>query len=418
MRTHWYTFSHADTRVLFHNNKAHYKGGAIYVETEFGMPVCFFQLDHVWEYASSNIQLTFEGNHANLAGSAINGGCVNSCWIYEVQVTHFRRRMAGPPSVKVFEKIFNFMNSTSAPSLSLVSSDPIRVCFCNNATIDYAFSQIIQREAFPGQMFEVEAVAVGQQNGTTPGIIVSTITSNTTAQFEEVQKVQEGHVMCTQLQYSISPQREDDNLMIQLTPQGVSRDFYTTTFINFTLNTCPPDFELHHVYRTNHNLTMCDCDSQLALYNMTCDINNQSISIAGSVWINASFSTHLEYLGLIVHAHCPFDYCTTSHIAFKMDTPDAQCAFNRSAILCGACLPGYSVALGTSRCLKCSNITLLLLIPLCAAGLALVFILMVLNLTVSTGTINGLILYANIVRDNHAVYFLRGDKRIFTVFIA
>jgi len=147
-----------DTRVLFHNNKAHYKGGAIYVETEFGMPVCFFQLDHVWEYASSNIQLTFEGNHANLAGSAIYGGYVDSCWIYVVQVTHFRRRMAGPPSVKVYEKIFNFMNS--APSLSLVSLDPIRVCFCNNATIDYAFSQIIQREAFPGQTFEVEAVAV------------------------------------------------------------------------------------------------------------------------------------------------------------------------------------------------------------------------------------------------------------------
>jgi len=81
-------------------------------------------------------------------------------------------------------------------------------------------------------------------------------------------------------------------------------------------------------------------------------------------------------------------------------------------------LPGYSVALGTSRCLKCSNITLLLLIPLAAAGLALVFILMVLNLTVSTGTINGLIFYANIVRANHAVYFPPGDKSIFTVFIA
>ena len=55
--------------------------------------------------------------------------------------------------------------------------------------------------------------------------------------------------------------------------------------------------------------------------------------------------------------------------------------------------------------MKCSNTWLLLIIPFALAGVALVVCLMVLNLTVSTGTINGFIFYANIVRANTATFF-------------
>ena len=407
------------TTILFSRNIARHRGGAIYVETltEIGIPPCFFQLDHVRKYTSSNVQLIFEGNHANQAGIAIYGGRVDSCSINEVPLYTIVERFSrvSTPSVQVFEKLFNFSNSIH--SLSLVSSDPIRICFCNDTGIDYAVSQILPKQAFPGQLFEVEAVPIGQYNGTTLGVIVARITSNTTAQFEKIQRVQQGHVNCTSLQYSISSEKDNENLLIQLTPQGVSRefyDFYTTTFINVTLNPCPPSFQLQQA----QHLKTCNCDSQLAPYNVTCNITDQSISRTGSVWMNATFSEQSEYLGLIVHSHCPFDYCATSHVVFKIDTPDAQCSFNRSAILCGACLPGYSLTLGTSRCLKCSNAMLSLLLPLAIAGLALVLVLMLLNLTVSIGSINGLIFYANIVRANHAVFFPPGDTSFFTVFIA
>ena len=64
-----------------------------------------------------------------------------------------------------------------------------------------------------------------------------------------------------------------------------------------------------------------------------------------------------------------------------------------------------SIALGTSRCLKCSNIYLMLLFAFAAAGLALVFVLTLTNMTVSEGTINGLIFYANIIHINQAIFF-------------
>ena len=60
---------------------------------------------------------------------------------------------------------------------------------------------------------------------------------------------------------------------------------------------------------------------------------------------------------------------------------------------------------GSSRCLRCSNWWLFLIPMFAFAGIALVFLLTVFNLTISIGTINGLIFYANIVRANTAVFF-------------
>ena len=103
---------------------------------------------------------------------------------------------------------------------------------------------------------------------------------------------------------------------------------------------------------------------------------------------------------VIVHEHCPFDYCkpTKGYSELNLLHPDQQCAFNRSGILCGRCQTNFSHVLGTSKCKQCTKYWLDLIIPLIAvAGVALVVGLIVLNLTVSVGTINGLISYANIV---------------------
>jgi hypothetical protein len=48
---------------------------------------------------------------------------------------------------------------------------------------------------------------------------------------------------------------------------------------------------------------------------------------------------------------------------------------------------------------------LLLVLPFALAGIALIVLLSILRLTVSTGTINSLILYANIVQVNRRIFF-------------
>jgi len=76
------------------------------------------------------------------------------------------------------------------------------------------------------------------------------------------------------------------------------------------------------------------------------------------------------------------------------------------------------LVLGTSRCKQCTNSHLLLLIPFVLMGVAMVFLLLVCKLTVATGTLSGLVFYANIVGANHALFLPVGTTDAFSVFIA
>ena len=109
----------------------------------------------------------------------------------------------------------------------------------------------------------------------------------------------------------------------------------------------------------------------------------------------------------------------TRPTAGDVNVSSYQCALNSlSGGACG-CPSGLSLSLGDPEyCLKCSNIYLVLIIPFALAGLALVFFIKVLNLTVAEGTINGLIFYANIVQANQAVFFPAEETNPLKVFIA
>jgi len=95
-----------------------------------------------------------------------------------------------------------------------------------------------------------------------------------------------------------------------------------------------------------------------------------------------------------------------------------QCENGRSGLLCGKCKSGLSLTLGSSKCTQCSNLHMLLLIPLALAGIALVLLLLICKFTVAAGTINGLVFYSNIVTVNRAIFFPPKQTNILTVFIA
>ena len=76
------------------------------------------------------------------------------------------------------------------------------------------------------------------------------------------------------------------------------------------------------------------------------------------------------------------------------------CLSKRTGIMCGACVSNYSLLLGGYECADCSGSTykgVLLFLAFIAIGIVLVILLLGLDLTVSTGMVNGLIFYSNIV---------------------
>ena len=116
--------------------------------------------------------------------------------------------------------------------------------------------------------------------------------------------------------------------------------------------------------------------------------------------------------------YCPLNYCNKEDINVTLSEPDIQCNYNHSGTLCGGCQPGLSLALGSPQCLQCSNNYLALFIPLILAGPALVFFIKLLDLTISQGTLNGLIFYANVIKANEYIFLPRRQTNPLTVFIA
>ena len=104
----------------------------------------------------------------------------------------------------------------------------------------------------------------------------------------------------------------------------------------------------------------------------------------------------------VVSYDCGY-YCAKAFRTVKVSDIDSQCLPGRTGILCGACKPGFSRVLGgRSECRRnCSYTTFpFLLIFFLAFGALLVGFIMALNLTVTEGTINGLLFYSMVIQSN------------------
>ena len=164
---------------------------------------------------------------------------------------------------------------------------------------------------------------------------------------------------------------------------------------------------------------MCVCEPRLAEYTGThqCNITNGvgKIKCMSSQRFLIGYNDQSQEL--ILHPHCPFYYCVNNTVTFSLNNSDIQCAYNRSGHLCGACKNNYSLMLGTDHCKQCTNSHLFLLIPFALMGVALVFFLLVCKLIVATGTISGLVFYADIVAVNRGPSFYQWNLHILFQFL-
>ena len=187
------------------------------------------------------------------------------------------------------------------------------------------------------------------------------------------------------------------------------KEMYTyPVYINISLRPCPPGFSL-----SKHPPFKCDCNQMMQqLPGVKCHIQDQTISRSGLVWISTDGNE------TVAASNCPYNYCNREEINMHLEDPDSQCNFNHSGTLCGGCQPGLSLALGTNQCLHCPNTHLALLLPFALAGVVLVCFIKVIDLTISQGTLNGLIFYANIVKANEYLLFTEKLTSPLAVFIA
>ncbi len=119
------------------------------------------------------------------------------------------------------------------------------------------------------------------------------------------------------------------------------------------------------------------------------------------MWVNATFNKYNKSKsdGILFARYCPLNVCRTDEKLINLGTnSNSQCDFNHAGTLCGGCENNYSLAIGSSHCIRCSSdLPLLMLMFFGAAGFLLVLLILLLNLTVTQGLINGLVFYANVL---------------------
>ena len=402
----FYLMPHAHIQIT--NNRAK-RGGGIYVEDQNAATTipCFFQIVELeYPYSHLDAMITLENNTAQEAGNAVYGGRIDQCYLLTSSQQFVYNSTA-------FTRIFNIVNSSSP--VSQVSSNPVAVHVCKHKNI--TGSKVHEDQVYPGQMLKVPVVLYGQRNGSVPGIVRGELVNKLRgAHFAPLQETQETEYSCTKLTYTIFSTGHHESILLSVDDVQYYEE-KTQALVNVTLLPCPPGFKLSNL------TTQCECNPLLKDRGLSCNISGAIplVQRTKTVWI----SIHPNRNDTILHDNCPLDYCKPTSFWLQLEHPDEQCAYKHSGLLCGRCKSNLSLAIGTSQCLECTNIHLTLLLPFALAGLMLVLFLIVCNVTVSMGTINGLIFYANIVRVNHAFFYktpttsaLKVPQNVLAVFIA
>ena len=378
---------------------------------KFNLDRCFFQIDELINYqtrtdyeiqAYLDIYLTFHANYAQIAGSAVYGGVLNGC----IMELYYK---TGGQTVSSQPLLYLQLEADS------ISSDPFKVLLCEDGipNLNTSTSELV-RQVHPGELLHFPVVASGQGEDTTPAVIRAFFNDSfgiaSLGQFQDIQKVTKN---CTELYYQVHSSATNYNETLVLYADGSCSTDGQLLNIHLKFLPCPPGFSLNSSESSENT---CDCEPRLQKYTTECNITKMTITHEGVFWVG--YDNHSQTL--ILQPHCPFDYCkpATDRISFPLNNTDLQCENKRSGILCGKCKSGLSLALGSSNCLQCSNLHVLLIIPFALGGIALVLLLLVCKLTVAAGTINGLIFYANIVTVNRAIFFPPNETNILTVFIA
>ena len=158
------------------------------------------------------------------------------------------------------------------------------------------------------------------------------------------------------------------------------------------------------------------CDPRLDYGNIECNIDNKSFLRPANSWIGFTKQSPVasSKTGVLFHPNCPIGYCLSCGVSITSNTSDGQCESHRTGLLCGRCEDEYSLTLGNQKCKKCSNTYLLLILPFTVAGLFLVAVLFALNLTVTEGSVNGLIFYANVMVMNYSTSFSGETSYLYT----
>ena len=364
----------SSANLEFIDNHASYKGGGIYLEeaTDSGSQIVL---------NGPNIPLTLINNIAGLVGGDMYGNYIPSRYHNQFKLTH--------------------TNITS-------TSNPVWICFCDphaKTSYENCLDGVSTQQIYPGQTLQFYVALFGYDyfGSLTPtdGIVQVYNEHDTLLNQTYIPNT------CSLIKYT--PKLTQTGYQRYSVSNCPTSSKTTGYMLDFIVKECPIGFRL------DKSQGSCTCSQSVSRDNVTCDITSLSITHNGLLWIG-TYHTSTPFNAnatnpnaCIINEDCLL-YCSPNPVTFKMNDTDTQCVDNRGYRMCGSCTEGYSLLMGSNKCGHChNNYMMIAWIALFAVmGVLLVVLLIALNLTISVGTLNGLLFYANIVKLYEPVFSRKG----------
>ena len=378
------------------NNYAERTGGGLQVSLSnclLSIPKCFFQYTREVSrnlHLLKTINFTIANNTAETAGDNVYGGSMDFCYLLRLPRRKYNLSIHVP---------YN-----NHRHISSIASDPYRVCIPHPASLFHCETNTSAR-VYPGEKMSIWVRVVGQYYGAVKGTVVAN-SSHDEVPIEESERSQTVNKLGSNVTYTVYQSSSNFTGATLYLKAGFHNDNdYNTrhppvrVFISF--KKCPFGF-VNDSIAPSSKWYACKCIESKKILITNCSIQYQTITKLSRSWLGNFEMNNQTYLAF--NKYCPFDYCNSSFLTLRSGahniSQDEQCQYNRTGILCGSCPPSQGLVLGSSECrANCSNVWLLLIVPFALAGLLLVLLVHLLNLTVTVGTICGLIFYANVLQD-------------------
>ena len=393
--------THPNSTLLFVENAALAYGGAIYIELstpyEFVLShSCFvrYSYEHLlpdrW-----NTNLTFISNRANevtQGNNAIFANTLRPCLKSHVEDTC--------TDVFLYKKPFYYHPNTS----HLIMTSPLLFNFSN--------SKETSIDIVPGEVYDLQVHLVDElcQNITHVMFIASCV------------ELASPHVLPL-YRFTNGPiqiaGKPKETCQLQLKTDS---DYQATKVLNVTLLDCPPGF----VY--SNETAQCKC-----LVNET--YSNPAIKSCELTTFQAHYNS-FYWVGYLpenpknlLFGSCPYRYCYTDHVSQNQLLPRNKTILdeyvcgsrNRTGLLCGKCIHGYSVMMNspTFACYKCETRhhfgILYLLLSYIIPVTILFVVIMTYNIRMTYGPFSAFLFYSQIISSQYhrnLDYFLNVDSPI------
>ena len=390
--------------VHFVNNLATGYGGAIYNDgkvVKHNSNPCSLRIsdsdteDRIDCARSASI--TFIDNHALQGGHAVYAKPIYDCMSC----------FGAPPDVEIFGDgiVYSFFKLDSVNITPLhedvndaqILSFPEYVDYCGCSDPNLCNGMSPNLTTYPGRTVKLNITSVDRINSLSPSVVYTQVDTgginSQTIMIGPRQKAQWIGTVCGQIEYQIyGPENASLTLRLSNNPNSIQ----TVIYVN--LLPCEPGFQL--ITNSSTSMMKCDCSPFLTSLGVVCDTSDGTVTRSITNWIGV-YNNTLPALAQT----CPLDYCNSTIKKMSLARSGYLCNGGRTGIICGHCHGNLSVIFGSSKCQECSNMWLTTLVMFAVLGVFLVAVLFYLNLTITQGTLYGLIFYANMIQVNTSIFF-------------